>query len=167
MYVGIVRSKLLYTDLSVNPMSGQVIYRKILLSLELWKTWFLFSVSQLLWSSVGISKHRYRFAWQITEPYRCWNIISWGFKSYENFTIKLHHMKILNPAFLKGPGPCFNIKTIFWGMWISIVKIKLSWDCFIFIMGIHLLSRWLLGNEMAPASWASFTNSDYLNQLRD
>ena len=38
-------------------------------------------------------------------------------------------------------GPRLNIKTIFTGMGMSIMKIRLSWDPLIFIMGIPLLIR--------------------------
>ena len=36
--------------------------------------------------------------------------------------------------------------------WISIVKIRRSWDCFIFIMGISLLVIWYLYIEMAQGN---------------
>ena len=36
-------------------------------------------------------------------------------------------------------GPCFNIKTIFPGVRIPIIKIRRSCDCLIFIMGIPIL----------------------------
>ena len=39
------------------------------------------------------------------------------------------------------PGVHFNIKIVFPGMAISIRKIRQSWDCLIFIMGIPILIR--------------------------
>ena len=41
-------------------------------------------------------------------------------------------------------GPCLNIKTIFPGMGIPMLKIRQSWDRLIFNMGIPILVRWHL-----------------------
>ena len=41
----------------------------------------------------------------------------------------------------KWKGPCSNIKAVFTGMGISIIKIRQSWDCLIFIMGNLILIR--------------------------
>ena len=46
--------------------------------------------------------------------------------------------------------PCFNIKTIFPGIRIHVKQIRQSWDHLIFIMGIPILVRRHLYNEMAP-----------------
>ena len=48
--------------------------------------------------------------------------------------------------------PCFNIKMVFQGIGIFILKIRWSWDSLIFIMGIHILLRWHLYIEMG--AWA-------------
>ena len=48
-------------------------------------------------------------------------------------------------------GPHLNVKTVFPGMGISIMKIRLSWDSLIFIMGIpYIRVRQYLYIEMAP-----------------
>ena len=47
------------------------------------------------------------------------------------------------PLSLKRSGSRLNIKTIFPGLQIFIVKLR-SWDCFIFIIGIPILVRWHL-----------------------
>ena len=46
-------------------------------------------------------------------------------------------------------GPVSTIKPCFPGMWISIIKIRQSWDCLTFMMWIPTLLRWHLYNEMA------------------
>ena len=48
------------------------------------------------------------------------------------------------------PGPCLNIKTVFPGMGIPMLKIRQSWDCLTFNMGIPILVGWQLYIEMAP-----------------
>ena len=50
------------------------------------------------------------------------------------------------------PGPHFNIKIVFPGMWVSIIKIRPLWDHLIFIMGIPVLVRQHLYIEVVPAS---------------
>ena len=50
------------------------------------------------------------------------------------------------------PGPCFNIKDIFPGVGIPIMKIRQSYDSIIFIMGIPILVRLHLYLDMAPLS---------------
>ena len=49
-------------------------------------------------------------------------------------------------------GPHLNIKMVFPGIWISILKIRQSWNRLIFIMGIPILLRWYLYIEMGPWS---------------
>ena len=41
------------------------------------------------------------------------------------------------------PGPCFNIKTVFSGMGIPIIKLRWH-DHIVFVLGIHTLIRWHL-----------------------
>ena len=48
------------------------------------------------------------------------------------------------------PGVGFNIKTVFLGIMIPVMKIRRLWDCLIFIMGIHILVRQLLYIETIP-----------------
>ena len=55
----------------------------------------------------------------------------------------------------KEPGPCFNIKTTFPGIRISIIKIRLLQDHFIFIAGILAQVGWHLHTEMGP--WSRVT----------
>ena len=50
------------------------------------------------------------------------------------------------------PGPRLNIKTVFPGMGIPMLKIRWSWDHLIFNMGIPILARWHLYIETAPWS---------------
>ena len=52
-------------------------------------------------------------------------------------------------------GPCFNIKIIWAGIGIHIIKIKWSWDCLIFIMEIPTLTKWHLYIAMAARSLAN------------
>ena len=47
-------------------------------------------------------------------------------------------------------GPCLNIKTVFSCVEISIMPIRLLWDCLIFIMGITILVRQCLYIEKPP-----------------
>ena len=57
------------------------------------------------------------------------------------------------------PAPCFIIKTIFWCIWIPIIKTRWSWDCLIFIVEICILVRQFLNSEMFPrllVSWGKF-----------
>ena len=69
-------------------------------------------------------------------------------------TIKLiHHLKQWWPSSLRhyvSPGPRLNIKTIFPGMGIPMLKIRRSRDRLIFNMGIPILVRWHLHIETAP-----------------
>ena len=53
-------------------------------------------------------------------------------------------------ALLERPGPRPNIRTIFPGMGISIIKIRRSWDRLIFIMGIPMLVKRHLYTETVP-----------------
>ena len=48
------------------------------------------------------------------------------------------------------PEPHFNIKPVFPGMGISIMKVRLTWDRLIFIIGIAMLVRRHLFIETAP-----------------
>ena len=50
----------------------------------------------------------------------------------------------------KDSGARFNIKTVFPRYGIPILKIRRSWDRLIFNIGIPILVRWHLNNEMAP-----------------
>ena len=45
---------------------------------------------------------------------------------------------------------CLNIKTVFPGIGIPIIKMRRLWDRLIFKTGIHILVRWHLYIEMAP-----------------
>ena len=47
-------------------------------------------------------------------------------------------------------GPRLNIKNVFPGVGISIIKIRRSWDRLILIMGIPILVRWHLYTGMGP-----------------
>ena len=49
-------------------------------------------------------------------------------------------------------GPHLNVKTVFQGMMISIIKIRRSWDGLIFIMGISILIIWHLYIDTDPRS---------------
>ena len=51
------------------------------------------------------------------------------------------------------PGPCFNIKHIFLGIEISMIKIRRSWDRLFFIMGIPILGS----QHLYTSSLASLT----------
>ena len=51
---------------------------------------------------------------------------------------------------LSSTWSCLNIKTIFPDMGISIIKIRQSWDCLIFIMGAPILVRRHLYIETGP-----------------
>ena len=51
----------------------------------------------------------------------------------------------------KGSGPCLNIKTVFPGMGIPMLKIRLSHDHLIFNMVIPILVRWHHYIEMDPS----------------
>ena len=63
------------------------------------------------------------------------------------------------------PGPRLNIKTVFPGMVISIVKIRRSWDRLIFIMGIFFISvrrhLYIVTDSRGP-----FTNSCIVTPIR-
>ena len=48
------------------------------------------------------------------------------------------------------PGPRLNIKMVFPGMGMSMIKIRQSWDSLIFVMGIPILVRTHLYIETAP-----------------
>ena len=61
-----------------------------------------------------------------------------------------------------GPGPHLNIKTIFPGMETIIIKIRWSWECLIFIMGIPILIRLHLYIETGPDGKNEFENLSYL-----
>ena len=50
----------------------------------------------------------------------------------------------------KSSGPCLSIKAVFPGMGLSIVKIRRSWHCLIFNIGIPILVRQHLYIKMAP-----------------
>ena len=47
-------------------------------------------------------------------------------------------------------GPRLNKKTVFPGIGIPMLKIRRSWDCLIFNMGIPILISWYLYVEMQP-----------------
>ena len=51
------------------------------------------------------------------------------------------------------PGPRLNIKTVFPGIGISMLKIRQLQDCLIFNMGIPILVKQHLYIEMAPRMW--------------
>ena len=59
----------------------------------------------------------------------------------------------------------FNIKAVFPGVGIPMVKMRQSWDCLIFIMGMPVLVRWQLYFEMAPVC-ASATSIVHMKWLR-
>ena len=61
---------------------------------------------------------------------------------------------------LQSPGPCLNVKTIFPGMGIPMLKIRWLWDHLIFNMGIPILVRWHLFIETAPRSSANIAGWD-------
>ena len=48
------------------------------------------------------------------------------------------------------PGAHFNMQTVFPCVEISLIKIKRSWDCVMFIMEVPTLVRWHLYIETAP-----------------
>ena len=56
------------------------------------------------------------------------------------------------PCAAPDPGRRLNIKMIFLGMSIPIIKMRLSHNCLIFIMGIPILVRLHLYNETAPVN---------------
>ena len=47
--------------------------------------------------------------------------------------------------------PCLNIKTVFWGIGIHIIKMRLSWDCLIFILRRELGPSRISPNQ--PSWW--------------
>ena len=53
--------------------------------------------------------------------------------------------------FNKRPGPRLNIKTVFWGVGISIIKIRRALDSLIFTMGIPMLVRRHIYIETGPS----------------
>ena len=59
-------------------------------------------------------------------------------------------------------GLCFNIKTVFPVKGIPVIKMTLSWDRLVFIIGISMLVRWHLDIETAPGikTWLS----NYISQ---
>ena len=59
-------------------------------------------------------------------------------------------------------GPCFNIKTIFLGIGITVAKIWLSWDSLVFIMRIHTLVRQHIYTEKVPELMSKI----FMNQLQ-
>ena len=50
-------------------------------------------------------------------------------------------------------GPRLNIKTVFPGMGISIIKIKGSWDNLIFIIGIHMETFFYIVTPLWTPKW--------------
>ena len=48
------------------------------------------------------------------------------------------------------PESCFNTKIVLRGTEIPMIKIRWSWDCLIFIIGILMLVRWHLYIERTP-----------------
>ena len=52
----------------------------------------------------------------------------------------------------QSPGPCLNIKTVFPGMGISIIKMRRSWDRVIFITGIPIPVRPCIHINTVPYS---------------
>ena len=61
---------------------------------------------------------------------------------------------------IEGPGPCFNIKTVFSGMGIPVLMIRRSLDHLIFNMGIPILLRRHLYIE--TTHWDLFYNRTQL-----
>ena len=53
---------------------------------------------------------------------------------FENMIFKHFIVIITKNISTVSIGPCHNIKTVFPGMVISFIKIRLSWDCLTFIM---------------------------------
>ena len=62
-------------------------------------------------------------------------------------------------------SPRFNIKSVFPGMGISIINIRRSWDCLIYIMGIPLLARRYLYIEKAQRFVSSSQTTTWLHIL--
>ena len=59
---------------------------------------------------------------------------------------------ILHLVPLGWAGPCFNVKTIFPGIWILMIKIRQPWDHLIFTMGIPIPVRQHFYIESVPGS---------------
>ena len=65
-------------------------------------------------------------------------------------TILVPYLKVKSLQLIWRSGTCLNIKTVFTGIGISIIKIRWSWDRLIFIMGTPILVRWCLYIETCP-----------------
>ena len=75
-----------------------------------------------------------------------WKVMSSAFCKMKKISnVIQHRTQLLLPS-----EPHFNIKTVFLGMGIPIMKIRWSCDCLIFIIWIPLLVRWHLYIDMAP-----------------
>ena len=68
-----------------------------------------------------------------------------------------HRTGAVSVAISQLTGPCLNIKTVFLGMRISIIKIRWWWDCLIFIMGILIPRKTIFILRQPPDSY-SFRN---------
>ena len=62
----------------------------------------------------------------------------------------LHIRVVVNWFTERIPGPRLNVNPVFPGVGIAITKIRRSWDCLIFIMGIPILVRRHRYIEMSP-----------------
>ena len=63
----------------------------------------------------------------------------------------VHYHVIKDHVIMALTGPWFNIKIVFPGMGISIIKIERLWDRLVFIVGIRILVRQHLYVELVPS----------------
>ena len=72
--------------------------------------------------------------------------------SYTGKMSSLYWIRAQSPVIdtLATPELCLNVKMVFPGMKISVIKIRGLWECFIFIMGINIRVRQQLHIQMTP-----------------
>ena len=111
----------------------------------------MFVLYQRAWRGPGIDEinfndfHRWRFMFEIR-----WT----GFSKRMNGPLNIYCIYLLKNLRL-GPGPNRNMKTVFLGMWIPMLKIRRSDDRLIFNMRIPLLVRRHLYIETPTADCVS------------
>ena len=117
----------------------------------------------ILWHGYGLTLVQEMACCLIT-PSRylnqCWLIITWGQfhkkcsrSVIRRFNCILNYIVATTIKFARGtmtPGLYFNIRITFPVIGVHILKIRWSWYCLIFIMGIPLPVRWDLYTEMCP-----------------
>ena len=93
------------------------------------------------------------FLWNLFLSIQLWTSYRWLSYWLGPEQVANHYLNQWWPCLFTdaSPGPCFNIKAIFSGMGISIIKINRPWDCLVFKMGIPILIRLHADiNSLAP-----------------